>query len=99
MLTRYRKRAALEIDGFHLRDKILRLAVETDAERQVSNVILVEMDQAENVSETYSISFDIEPGKVAPIQSKPVDLPPPPIEPLKKDEEEQKDKGRDASSQ
>jgi hypothetical protein len=86
---------ALDLGVVILKDQILRLAVETDATRQVSNVTLVEMDEAKNLTGTYSIPFDIEPGNVTPLQSKGVDLPPLTLEPLMKDEEkrEKRDAG------
>lgn len=85
---------ALEIEGLRPLDKTLRLAVETDASREVSGVSFVEMDEAGNVTETYGIPFDIELSNITPIQVKPVDLPPPTLEPLK-DEEQGKQKKAD----
>jgi len=73
---------ALRIDGLRLVDRILRLAVETDATGEVENVTLVEMDTAGTVTETYRIPLDNEAGKVTPLQLKPVDLGPPQVEPL-----------------
>jgi hypothetical protein len=79
---------ALDLGVVILKDQILRLAVETDATtRQVSNVILVEMDEAKDLTGTYNIPFDIKMGNVTPLQSKGVDLPPLTLEPLKKVEE------------
>jgi hypothetical protein len=84
----HQQQLALELGVVLLKDQILRLAVETDATtRQVSNVILVEMDEAKNLTGTYNIPFDIETGNVTPLQSKGVDLPPLTLEPLRKVEE------------
>jgi hypothetical protein len=45
-------------------DRVLRLAVEIDATGEVENIILVEMDTAGTVTETYRIPLDNEAGKV-----------------------------------
>lgn len=66
----------LAIDGVSLTDVVLRLAIETDEERLASNVILVEMDEAGNVTNTYEIPFDAESSNVIPFQAPPVSLPP-----------------------
>jgi hypothetical protein len=79
---------ALALEGLRPLDKILRLAIETDALREVSSVTFVETDEAGNVTETYPIPFDIEQSNVASLLAKPVNLPPPTLEPLKKEEEE-----------
>ncbi len=78
---------AFAIEGLRPLDKILRLAVETDATREVSNITFVEMDEAGNVTETFSIPFDAERGNVTPLQAKAVSLPAPTLEPVKKDDE------------
>jgi hypothetical protein len=91
----HQQQLALELGIVIPKDQILRLAVETDPTRQVSSVILVEMDQSGNPTGSYSIPFDIEPTNVVPLQSKGVDLPPLTLEPLAKDEEkrEKRDAG------
>ena len=91
----HQQQLALELGVVILKDQILRLAVETDATRQVSSVILVETDQDRNLTGTYSIPFDLEPTNVVPLQSKGVDLPPLTLEPLTQDEEkrEKRDAG------
>jgi hypothetical protein len=88
---------ALEIEGLRPLDKILRLAVETDASREVSDVSFVETDEAGNVTETYRIPFDIEATNITPIQVKPVDLPPPTLEPLRDEEQEKQKKQKKAN--
>ena len=84
---------ALAIEGLRPVDKILRLAVETDGAREVSIVSFVEVDEAGNVTETYTIPFDKEHPKVSPLESKPVDLPAPALEPLAKEEEQKQEHG------
>jgi hypothetical protein len=79
---------ALQIDGLRLVDRVLRLAVEVDATGEVEDVILVEMDTAGMVTETYRIPLDNEAGKVTPLQLKPVELGPPQVEPLAAEEGE-----------
>lgn len=93
----HQQQLALEIDGYQVRDKILRLAVETDISGDVSSVILVEMDLAGRPTETYIIPFDVEMGNIRHIESPSVILPPARVEPLKNTEE--KDKNRNAGSQ
>ncbi|OFW18865.1 MAG: hypothetical protein A3H27_04400 [Acidobacteria bacterium RIFCSPLOWO2_02_FULL_59_13] len=88
---------ALEFDGITFEDEKLRLAVETDAQRHVSTITLVAMDQFGNAIEGYSIPFGIEPGNVTQIQAKPIDLAPPQVKPLKSEKDEKKD--RDVRSQ
>ena len=90
---------AFEIDGIRLVDQVLRLAVETDLTGEVSHVILVEMDKDGNVTGTYRIPFAAEPANVAPLQSKPIDLGPPPLEPLQKEDKPKERKDRHAGSQ
>lgn len=82
----------LDIDGLRPLDKILRIAVETDREGQVSAVKLVELDEAVNPTGIYLIPFDAAPSKVIPIETSPVDLPPVALEPIKDVEEEKKKK-------
>lgn len=95
----YQQQLAFVIDGIRLVDQILRLAIETDETREVSKVILVEMDTLGTVTEAYRIPFDTEAGNVAPLRSKPVDLPPPPVEPLNKEDKREKYKDRHVGSQ
>lgn len=86
---------SLNIEGLRPLDNTLRLAVETDASREVASVSFVEMDEAGNVTETYGIPFDTEATNVTPIQVKPVDLPPPTLEPLKNEEQEKQKKANE----
>jgi len=88
----HQQQLALQIDGLRLVDHVLRLAVEIDVTGEVEHVILVEMDTAGEVTETYRIPFDGEAGKVTPLQPKPVELGPPQIEPLTAEEGEAKKK-------
>jgi len=94
----HQQQLALQIDGLRLVDRVLRLAVEIDATGEVENVILVELDTAGNVTETYRISLDGDAGKVTPLQPKPVELGPPQIQPLASDGREAKKTNRRAGS-
>ena len=89
---------AFQIDGIRLLDQILRLAVEIDTKREVSGVFLVELDKQGNVTEAYKIPFEIESGNVAPLRSKPIDVPPPQLQPLEKEGERKKPKDRNVGS-
>jgi hypothetical protein len=80
----------LPIEGLRTLDKILRLAIETDSQREVTSVTLVEMDQSGQATEKYSIPFDVIQSNVEPLQVKPIDLPPPTVEPLKDEETQRK---------
>jgi hypothetical protein len=80
----------LAIDGLRPLDRILRLAVETDSMREVADVILVEMDSAGNVMDTYTVPFGIEQTNVTSLQAKPIDLPSPTLEPLNDQKEEKR---------
>ena|ERR1700726_277358 len=90
---------AFKIDGISLVDHLLRLAVATDASREVSSVVLVKIDMAGNVFDTYRIAFPDEHENVGPLRPKPVDLGPPPLEPRHEEAEAKKHKDRNASSQ
>lgn len=83
--------ASLDIQGLRPLDKILRLAVETGASRDVSAVTLVEVDDKGNVTETFGIPFisEIETVKVSQLQSKAVDVPPPTLELINNTQEEE----------
>jgi hypothetical protein len=87
----HQQQLAFQIDGLRLIDRILRLAVEIDATGEVESVILVEMDTAGNVTETYRVPLDVAAGKVTPLQPKPVELGAPQVEALA-DENEAKEK-------
>jgi hypothetical protein len=83
--------------GVPLHDgQMFRIAVETDFSGQASNVTLVEMNEANEIVDTYLIPAD--EGKyqnVIPLQSKGIELPPPTVEPLMSIEEKER-KERDA---
>jgi hypothetical protein len=87
----------LQIEGLRPVDKVLRLAVEPDR-TEVCRVTFVEMDEAGNVTETYRIPLVVEEAKVTPLQAKPVDLPAPPLEPLKPEAEEVGQKRREGKT-
>lgn len=94
----HQQQLAFQIDGLRLVDRILRLAVEIDATGEVENVILVEMDTAGNVTETYRVPLDGMAGKVTLLQPKPVELGPPQVEPLAEDAEAAKKNDRHVGS-
>jgi len=75
-------------------DKILRLAVETDALHEVSAITFVETDDAGNVTESYIIPFDVRQERITSLQAKPIDLPPPILEPASNEEEERQKLGQ-----
>lgn len=82
----------LEIEGLRPIDNILRLAVETDATREVSAVTLVELDDAGNALSVYPVPFGGNLQNITSIQTPAVDLPPVVAEPLKKEEEQEQKK-------
>lgn len=105
----HQQQLAFELEGVRLLDQVLRLAIEVDSKtREVSCVTLVEMDQAGNLTGTFTVPFDVPvagsvvpTGSVTPLQRQGVELPPPPVEPLKKEQERERneDHKRDARSQ
>ncbi len=79
---------ALEIEGLRSVDTILRIAVETDPLGDVSQVSLVELDEARNITHTYVIPLETTiSSNVVPAQSRPIDVPPPTLEPLEQKDE------------
>ena len=75
--------------GWFPPDRILRLAIETDPQTlDVLRVILVEMDKAANIVDTYVIPFDSADGQITSVLPQGIDLPPVPIEPVTASEEE-----------
>jgi hypothetical protein len=75
--TTFGEQLLLGFNGVPVREFVLRLAIETDAARMASKVILVEMDEgAGTVTNTYEIPFDAESSNVVPLQIPPVSLPP-----------------------
>ena len=87
----------LEIDGISLRNVVLRLAIETDAARLASRVILLEMDESGSITNTYEIPFNAEGSNVVPLVVPPVSLPPVGLPTTEEAEEEVRN--RDVSSQ
>jgi len=71
----HQQQLLLEIEGVHLADVVLRLAIETDSARQASKVILVELNEAGTVTNTYIIPFDAQPVTI-PLRTPGVSLPP-----------------------
>lgn len=85
---------ALDIEDIRPLDAILRIAVETFPDGEVSSISVVEMDTAGEVTGTYCIPADVELSNVTPMQAKPVELPAPTLEPIEHKKEEKKDDGR-----
>jgi hypothetical protein len=73
---------ALTIDGLPALPKILRLAVETGPERQVSNVILVELEEDGEPIAQYTVPTGLGAVNVMPMQAEAVVLPAPTVEPI-----------------
>jgi hypothetical protein len=83
---------ALEIEGLPPLDKILRLAVETSASREVSVISVVESDESGEVKNTFGIPLYAEVPGVTPMQTPPVSLPPAVAPPLPNESQEKKKK-------
>lgn len=88
---------SLEIDGVSLRNVVLRLAIETNATRLASRVILVEMNESGTITNTYEIPFNAEGSNVVPLVVPPVSLPPVGLPTT--EEAEQEARNRDVRSQ
>jgi len=89
--------AMLPIEGIRSLDNVLRLAVEKDNHREVLSVALVEMDRCGQPTEKYIIPFDEVRANVSPLQVKPIDLPPPVVEPLGDEGNENLRRGKKAN--
>jgi len=78
-----------EIEGLRPLDNILRLAVETNpAMLEVSMISVVEADDAGNPVAVYSVPLEQPQARnITVMQTRPVELPPPQLEPLAKIEE------------
>jgi hypothetical protein len=63
-------------------DRVLRLAVETGVDREVSAITLVECNEASEIENTFSIPFEARINNVMSMQAPAVDLPPVIAEPL-----------------
>jgi hypothetical protein len=87
----HQQQLAFQIGGLRLIDSVLRFAVETDANGEVENVFLIEMDTAGNVTESYRIPLNGQAVNVTPLQPKPIELGPPQVEPLAAEETEAKE--------
>ena len=73
---------ALRIDGLRSLDRTLRLAVETSRLGAATQISLVELDDAGNVTNTYVIPPLVPVADVVPAEVVAVDLPPPAVEAL-----------------
>ncbi|MHB8412982.1 MAG: hypothetical protein ACYDDI_13700 [Candidatus Acidiferrales bacterium] len=73
-------------------DKILRIAIETNAEGRVSTAKLVELNDAGKPTNVYLIPFDAAASNVVPLAKKPVDVGPQTVEPIPAEEEQKKRK-------
>jgi hypothetical protein len=86
----------LKFDGDGLRpiDKVLRIAVETDNELQTTDITLVEVDEAGNVTNSYAIPPAIVMSNVIPVQAPAIDVQPPTIDPKKTEEQKAQEKAK-----
>lgn len=82
---------AFDIEGVRPLDAILRIAVETFPDGEVSAVSVVEMDTAGSVTGTYCIPMDFELSNVTPMKAKPVELPAPNLEPIEHEQQKEND--------
>ncbi len=79
-------------------DGILRIAVETDETGLVSRISVVQIDEAQHITGIYVIPPDeAESSSTVPMQTPPVDLPPPVIAALPKIDEGKKRKAQNDS--
>jgi hypothetical protein len=70
------------IEGARATDQVLRMAIETDSEGQVSAITLVELDTGGTPLNTYAIPELIAANNVVPAQTKAIELPPLEPEPI-----------------
>ena len=62
-------------------DKIFRIAVEADAKGETTDISLVEVDDAGNVTNSYVIPAAFGKSNITLAQAAPIELPPPTVEP------------------
>jgi hypothetical protein len=94
----HEKQLALDFGVAIPADGILRIAVETKENGLVSNISVVEIDEAYCIIGIYAIPLDAADGdSTIPLKTPPVDLGPPTIEPLPKIGEQKKPTARNAS--
>ena len=86
---------ALKIDGLRPIDRVLRIAVETDAQGETTNITLVEVDEAGNVTNSYLIPLATTKSNVIPVQAAAIDLPAPTVEAKKTEDQKTQDKKKD----
>jgi len=86
---------ALKIDGLRPIDRVLRIAVETDAQGETTDITLVEVDEAGNVTNSYLIPLAIAKSNVIPAQARAIDLPAPTVEPKKTEDQKTQETTKD----
>lgn len=86
---------ALKIDGLRPIDRVLRVAVETDARGETTDITLVEVDEAGNVTNSYLIPLAITKSNVIPAQARAIDLPAPTVGPKKTEDQKTQDTTKD----
>jgi hypothetical protein len=80
----------LKLDGASSIDKILRIAVETNAEGETTNITLVEVDKRGRVTNSYLIPVAVAKTNVIPAQAPAVDVQAPVVIPKKSEQQKQK---------
>lgn len=86
---------ALKIDGLRPIDTVLRIAVETDAQGETTDITLVEVDEAGNITNSYLIPLGTAKSNVILAQAEAIDLPAPTVDPKKTEEQKTQDKKND----
>jgi hypothetical protein len=81
----------LKLDGLPPIDKLLRIAVETNAEGDTTDITLVELDEVGNVTNSYVIPKVIPATNVIPAQAPAIEVLPPRVEPKKTAEQKQQE--------
>ena len=83
---------ALKIDGLRPVDRILRISVETDARGDTTDITLVEVDEAGNVTNSYPVPLAAAKSNVISAQAAAIDVPAPTVEPKKTEEQKAHEK-------
>jgi hypothetical protein len=93
----HQQQLALTIDGLPILPKTLRIAVETGAMHEVSNVILVELEEDGTPIAQYTILASVGISNIVPMQAEPITLPAPTLEPINNETQAEQAENDDAA--
>jgi hypothetical protein len=86
---------ALKIDGLRPIDRVLRIAIETDAQGETTEITLVEVDEAGNITNSYPIPLATAKSNVILARAVAIDLPAPTVEAKRNEDQKVQDRKKD----